>query len=249
MYQMIVGSTNFLRRIDTDFVNISPISLHLKTSCPSAPSAVIITAGSPPVCGTWLPASEAREVAKHESLFGTFLSDGLRALFPDAINALTPPDGRETAFTVFGHQFKSASDARRQSMASHRLELPPREFETSWEDHLSTLPPFILATSSIDGHRPTEEIPPVVETPLSPSEEAMFHVLCAASDWESSSPAGEGPVEGHAEDAAVASARPSTESADRAHERPLRRSKRVANAVATRSRTRSSRRGSRTSLS
>ncbi|RPD65963.1 hypothetical protein L226DRAFT_455201 [Lentinus tigrinus ALCF2SS1-7] len=249
VYQMIVGSSTFLRRIDTDFVNVSSISLHLKTSCPSAPNAVTITAGSPPVCGTWLPASEARNVAKDEPMFGAFLSDGLRTLFPKAINALTPPDGRETAFTAFGHQFRSASDARRQSMASHRLELPPREFETSWEDHLSTHPPFILATSSIDGHRPTEEIPPVVETPLSPTEEEMFRVLCAASDWEPTMPAAEGPVEENAEDAAAASARPATEAPDCAHEPPLRRSKRVANAVATRSRTRSSRRGSRTSLS
>ncbi|KAI0721601.1 hypothetical protein C8T65DRAFT_565661 [Cerioporus squamosus] len=247
VYQMTVGSSTLLRRIDTDFVNVSPISLH---PCSSAPSAVIITAGSPLVCGTWLPVSEARKVATDEHIFGTFLSDRLRSLFPDAINTLTPPDGWEPAYTAFGHQFKSASDARRQSMASHRLELPPREFETSWEDHLSTHPPFILATSSIDGHRPAEDIIPVVETPLSPTEEEMFHVLCAASDWEPTPPAAEEPVDESAEDGAAASARSTTEPSDGALDRPLRRSKRVANAVATRSRsTRSSRRGSRTSLS
>ncbi|TFK83938.1 hypothetical protein K466DRAFT_497500 [Polyporus arcularius HHB13444] len=244
VYQMIVGSSTYLRRIDTDFVNISPMSLH---SCPSTPSAVTITAGSPPVCGTWLPASEARMLTKDEVMFGAFLSDELHLLFPDAVNVLTPSGGREAAYSAFGHQFKSASDARRQSMASHRLELPPREFEASWEDHLFTHPPFILATSSIDGHRPAEEITPVVETPLSPTEEAMFHVLCAASDWEPNTPAAEGPVDEDAEDASV---RLTTESSDGSLERPLRRSKRVANAVATRSRsTRSSRRGSRTSLS
>ena len=51
-------------------------------------------------------------------------------------------------------------------MASHRLELPPREFEVSWEDHLSTHPPFILATAALDEHRPAiEEIAATVETP------------------------------------------------------------------------------------
>ncbi|KAI0747953.1 hypothetical protein C8Q80DRAFT_1219320 [Daedaleopsis nitida] len=247
VYQMTLDITTFLRRMDTNFVNVSSIAQHLNAPCLSAPDAVTITAGSPLVCGMWAPLVVARDFATAEPAFKSFLSDDVCRLFPEAVGVLC--SGRETAYTPFGHQFKSASDARRVSMTSHRLDLPPREFEVSWEDHLATHPPFILATAAIDGHRPTEEEEPaVIETPLSPTEEEMFHVLCAAPEWETPPPVEE-PIEG-AEEEPASSARPSTESADPSQERPLRRSKRVAaNAVATRSRTRSSRRGSRTSLS
>ncbi|KAI1787895.1 hypothetical protein LXA43DRAFT_676070 [Ganoderma leucocontextum] len=245
VYQLTWGSSTLLRRVDTDFVNASPISQVLSVAIPTAPSAVVVTAGSPLVCGTWVPLSVAQDVAKDESTLTTFLSDGLRLLFPDAIHTLQPAGSLQTTHPQFGHQFESASEARRRGMTSHRLELPPREFEVSWEDHLYTHPPFILATAALDGHGTTmEEIPAAVETPLSPTEEEMFHVLCAASEWEAS-PAEEcvdQPTEAFSASASL------PDMTDSVQGRPLRRSKRVANAAAT-SRTRSSRRGSRTSLS
>ncbi|KAI0374710.1 hypothetical protein BV20DRAFT_1079791 [Pilatotrama ljubarskyi] len=252
VYQMTLGSATLFRRIDTDFVNMSPIAQHLGVVCPSVPNAVIVTGGSPDVCGTWVPLEVAQSIAKGDSMLETFLSEDLRSLFPASLNVLDPPLDRKPSPAGYGHQFKSASDARRRSMTSHRLELPQREFEVSWEDHLSTHPPFILATSAIDGHRPVAEEPPPVVEALSPTEEEMFHVLCADPEWDAvtPSPTEERPPE--VSDAAVAAAvvpiSPTT-AAEVAQERPLRRSKRVANAVTTRSRTRSSKRGSRTSLS
>ncbi|OSD02904.1 hypothetical protein PYCCODRAFT_1366761 [Trametes coccinea BRFM310] len=259
VYQMTLGTSTLLRRIDTDFVNISPIARHLGKTCPSVSSSVLVTGGSPSVCGTWAPLEVARSLAKDESLMAAFLSDNLRSLFPEAINALYPPAVEpKTPCSGFGHQFRSASEARRRSMTSHRLELPPREFEVSWEDHLATHPPFILASSAIDGHRPVpEEAPPVVEA-LSPTEEEMFHVLCADPEWDADRTPAEEPMQ-DTEDAAPppspppqpqrrTSSRP-PDASEAAQDRPLRRSKRVANAVTTRSRTRSSKRGSRTSLS
>ena len=247
MYQLTLGSSTLLRRVDTDFVNVSPIAQRLGVDPPSVPNAVVINAGSSTVCGTWVPLSVAQEVAVDESSLALFLSDDLRSLFPDTIDVLHPADGPSTTHPQFGHQFQSASEARRRGMTSHRLELPPREFEVSWEDHLATHPPFILATAAIGGHHAAVEEPPaVVETPLSPTEEEMFHVLCAASEWESPPP--EVPCVDDTVAAATTSA-PPTEATDGVQDRPLRRSKRVANAAATRSRTRSSRRGSRTSLS
>ncbi|KAI9064254.1 hypothetical protein FKP32DRAFT_1570414 [Trametes sanguinea] len=261
VYQMTLGTSTLLRRIDTGFVNISPIARHLGKTCPSVSSTVVVTGGSPSVCGTWAPLEVARNLAKDESVLGTFLSDDLRSLFPEAINALCPPAVEpKTPCSGYGHQFKSASEARRRSMTSHRLELPPREFEVSWEDHLATHPPFILATSAIDGHRPIpEEAPPVVEA-LSPTEEEMFHVLCADPDWDADRTPAEEDMQDTEDVApppspppqpqapATPSSRPS-DASEVAQDRPLRRSKRVANAVTTRSRTRSSKRGSRTSLS
>ncbi|EIW60306.1 uncharacterized protein TRAVEDRAFT_70735 [Trametes versicolor FP-101664 SS1] len=246
VYQMTLGSSLVLRRIDTDFVNASPIAQRLRVSCPSAPNAVAVMGGSPSICGTWVPLDVARTLAKGESALETFLSYDLRCLFPPSLNAVHPVGDRQPASSGYGHQFKSASEARRQSMTSHRLELPPREFEVSWEDHLSTHPSFILATSALDGHRPAmEEAPlPVVET-LSPTEEAMFHVLCADPEWDE---APRSPTEEHAPEVGDTAIRPA-DTTETPQDRPLRRSKRVANTVTTRSRTRSSKRGSRTSLS
>ena len=242
MYRLTWGSSTLLRRVDTDFVNASSISQVLSVAIPTAPSAVVVTAGSSLVCGTWVPLSVAQDIAKDESALTTFLSDDLRSLFPDALRTLQPAVGLQTTHPDLGHQFESASEARRRSMTSHRLELPPREFEVSWEDHLSTHPPFILATAALDEHRPTmEDIPASVETPLSPTEEEMFQVLCATSEWETS------PTDECTEAFSASASLPDI--TDSFQERPLRRSKRVANAAATRSRTRSSRRGSRTSLS
>ena len=172
----------------------------------------------------------------------TFLSNELHSLFPGAINSLCPDDGRSTAHAAFGHQFKSVSDARRLSMTSHRLELPPREFEEPWDELLTTHPSFTFPTAALDGQRPaSEEMPAVVETPLSPTEEEMFDVLCAAPEWDSATVAAAADTEDGAGAALI-------DLADNGQEQPLRRSKRVAN-VATRSRTRSTKRGSRTSLS
>ncbi|KAH9901218.1 hypothetical protein C8Q73DRAFT_742828 [Cubamyces lactineus] len=248
VYQMSLGTSTFLRRIDSDFVNITPIAQYLGTQSPLVPNAVVVSGGSPGICGSWVPLGIARSTAEDALDFRTFLSEDLRTLFPASIHVLCSGVGSKAPCTGFGHQFNSASDARRRSMASHRLELPPREFEASWEDHLSTHPPFILATSAIDGHHSIpEEEPPVVEA-LSPTEEEMFHVLCADPEWDSINSTMDGRGT-DMDETDVAQSRP-TDPLDGAQERPLRRSKRVAaSAVATRSRTRSSKRGSRTSLS
>ncbi|CDO70735.1 hypothetical protein BN946_scf184798.g50 [Trametes cinnabarina] len=256
VYQVALGTSTLLRRIDTGFVNISPIAQYFRKTLPSASGSVIVNRGSPHVCGTWVPLTVARRLVEDEPTLSTFLSDELRSLFPDAINALCPAVEPKTPCADYGHQFKSASEARRRSMTSHRLELPPREFEVSWEDHLATHPPFILATSAIDGHQPIPgEAPPIVEA-LSPTEEEMFHVLCADPEWDADGAPTEETVQ-NAEDGPAAPPSPplppttsrDLDAAEAAHDRPLRRSKRVANAITTRSRTRSSKRGSRTSLS
>ncbi|KAH9854059.1 hypothetical protein C2E23DRAFT_819369 [Lenzites betulinus] len=244
VYQMTLDATCFFRRVDTDFVNLSSITQYLGVDCPSVPDAVTVLGGAPPVRGTWVPSDVARSVVPGESVFKLFLSKDLRSRFPPLLNALCPIGDRKFVCTGYGHQFRSASDARRQTMTSHRLELPPREYETSWEEHLSTHPPFILATSAIDGHQAdADEVPaPMVEA-LSPTEEAIFHVLCADPDWDDAPS-----TEERAPEAVRNVVRPYV-ATDVQQERPLRRSKRVANTVTTRSRTRSSKRGSRTSLS
>ncbi|KAI0831126.1 hypothetical protein BC628DRAFT_1407693 [Trametes gibbosa] len=244
VYQMTLNAFRFFRRVDTDFVNLSSITHYLGVDCPPVYDAVIVLGGTTAVRGTWVPLDVARSVVPGESPFKVFLSGDLHLRFPASLNALRSIGDQKFVSTGYGHQFRSASDARRQTRTSHRLELPPREFETSWEDHISTHPPFILATSAINGHQSlAEEVPPPMVEALSPTEEAIFHVLCADSEWDDVPPIGE-----CAPDVACAVVQPCI-AADIPQERTLRRSKRVANTVTTRSRTRSSKRGSRTSLS
>ena len=241
MYRAELESSTLLRRVDTDFVNLTLIADHLHIVNPPVPDAVVITSGSPLVCGTWVPLNVAQELVKDEASLQTFLADDLRSLFPSSIDMLCPPKDSATTRPAFGHQFMSASDARHFSMASHRLELPPREFEEPWDALLTTHPSFLtFPKAAIEGQRSTtEDSPTVPPLPLSATEEEMFHAYFVAPS--------EGAVENIGDSAAI-SCRSSIDAADNERERPLRRSKRVAD-VATRSRTRSTKRGSRTSLS
>lgn len=241
-----------LRRFDTEFVNVSPVVQYLNVACPgeAVPNVVTISTGSRSVCGIWVPLADAQTIAGDDPLFKTFLSDDLCSHFPPPLADLRTVDGRGPPTSQFGHQFVSVSDARRRTISSHRLELPPREFDVSWarghfevEDHLLHHPPFVLAQAALDPLLPPVEAP-APEVPLSPSEEEMFRVLCAAPDWDAAKQSVEA-VEGDVEDAAD----PSSSVPTVVEERPLRRSKRVPKAVVARSRTRSSKRGSRTSLS
>jgi hypothetical protein len=103
-----------------------------------------------------------------------------------------------------------------------------------------------------------------VETPLSATEQEMFHALCSSPDWEKENtpPAGagsgaEGAVrckggeEPEGDDVVPERGAAAGAGAGGHAERPLRRSKRVANAmaVAARTRTRTCRRSARNSLS
>lgn len=268
MYQMTLGSYLHLRRIDSDYVNISHLQdfLGVDLSAGELPNAVVISQGSSFVCGTWVPAAAARQLIVDQPLVNAFLSDDLESRFPPTLDAFTRSKSQSHSLVhPFGRPFQSTTESKRESLSSFRLELPSRDPDAPWEagtdspwdveDHLlSVHPPFALASAV--------RVPPVIlptedtepETPLSPSEEEMFRTLCSVPDWEPESvklvdvdePLPVTTLE--QEEAAV-----TEDSRESVRERPLRRSKRVSTAVATRpttrSRTRSNKRGSRSSLS
>ncbi|KAI0080585.1 hypothetical protein K474DRAFT_210981 [Panus rudis PR-1116 ss-1] len=258
VYQMTLGSHMILRRIDTDYVNISPILDFLGLPHPSVdiPHAVTVSQGSSVVCGSWVKVSAARELIRDQPLVGVFLSDDLAARFPPALHDFHRSNTQGRSLSQFGPSFRSTIEAKRESNSSFKIELPSREPGTPWdrcgaspwdvEDHLlSVHPPFALATAfqhAAPVSLPEDELP--VETPLSPTEEEIFHSLCSAPEWEPSPasvcvPAAETADSDVNQDTRLPPPR----------NRPLRRSKRVADAAANRSRTRSSKRGSRSSLS
>ncbi|KAH9951265.1 hypothetical protein B0H21DRAFT_776017 [Amylocystis lapponica] len=251
VYCTFVGFTRFVRRVDSDFVNVSVIMKVLGLPYPRSPHAVVVS-GSPDVQGTWLPLAEARDIVKGHAELVLFLSDDLYERFPTRLHPCRQADAPAQTADQFGAQFRSTLHSSRRSPSAQQLDLPPRETGALWErgmlshldveDHIFSVHPAYARESAVfPSHLPED----VAEAPLSPSEEEMFDSLCAVPDWEEAAAAVEDAEESLDSVGPAASATKDTACRDR----PLRRSKRVANAIATRSRTRSSKRGSRSSLS
>ena len=306
VYQMTLGSSLLLRRLDTDFVNISPIATHLGIPPPSPTlilNAVVITKGSPAVVGTWVPLSSAQTFVREHPLPGglldVFLSDTLFERFPPALQDFHRTNAPGRLLNQFGPHFSSTLiEAQRQQLAlrtdfssAEKKSLPlqqqpqqqwGREPVSEWDvqEDLSLRPiapttvvggPFPFALMLMNGAGTN-----VVETPLSATEQEMFHVLCAMPEWEKekeNSP----PLSSIEDDSLVidvvkecedssskkaidvcydgnSSSRPPHPQQRSGANPPLRRSKRVANAaaavntIAANTRSGSKKRGARNSL-
>lgn len=246
---MTLNSSPLLRRIDTDFVNLSPIMKSLAISSPpsSIPNAIVISRGSTAVTGTWVPLATAqafvRENPLPEGILDIFLSDTLFERFPPALQDFHRSKEAGRLLDQFGPHFNSTVAAVPIPVRAEREGgvVWDRDPHPDWamEDLHALPPPFPII------HQPTPEEVAVVETPLSATEQEMFHALCSVPDWDKEN-AGDvlAPSEGAPEVA------PRCEpAAKQAPAIPLRRSKRVANAhtntPATQPRGRPRKRGSR----
>ncbi|KAI0340519.1 hypothetical protein BDW22DRAFT_379519 [Trametopsis cervina] len=273
VYHMVLGSSCILRRVDTGFINITPILQFFGLEQPdltTLPSSYIVTRGSSLICGTWTSLTSARELFQSQSLLNLFLSDNLHQQFPPSFRELRDKAVSEQALPQFGFgpHFQSTVDAKRESTSSFRLKLPQRSVGTPWElgmvqqwdveDHLlSVHPPFALCSASLKIAPSSYEDQAPPETPLSPTEEEMFRVLCSAADWEPPTLC-EDRTPTHSSIAAVllqdegeVSATDVTPCVEhgKEQERPLRRSRRVATTAASRPCTRSTaRRGKQSHL-
>lgn len=259
---MVVNSATMLRRVDSDFVNITPVADFLSITLPRLSKAVVVENESSCSRGTWVPLETAQELAKDHPLLAVFVSDRLYDRFPSRVHDLrTMP--HDQSIDRFGPPFASNPEVKRRTTLTRRLEFPPREAGAPWErgmvshwdveEHLLSAH-FSSSVVNIASPERTAEADTVVpETPLSPTEEEMFRVLCSNPDWETAPSRESSPVVEVVplpEDASERSTQVVRELA--CLDRPLRRSKRVANAIvaaAVRPRTRSSKRGSRSSLS
>lgn len=258
VYQMTLGISSLLRRIDTDFVNLSPIAKHIGAPLPATkliPNAMVISRGSPIILGTWVPLASAQSFIREHPLPGApldiFLSDVLYERFPKALHDFHKSNPNRRLLNHFGPHFRSTLELRLQTSSSKDpFDSNPWDMEESheWkiEDHLMAVhTPYMLLTAS---GPLLQEDAGLAETPLSPTEQEMFHTLCAAPDWDDGASAKDVPEVDQDEERAE-SEPAEEEKPARRQQRPLRRSKRVANAIAARSRTRSSKRASRGSLS
>jgi len=238
----MLGSTLLLRRIDTDFVNLSTILAHLSLSPPSPlPNACVnVSHPSLSIDGIWAPLSVARVYAHDlpEGVESIFLSDDLVMRFPTALQDFYQKSTSGRLLNQFGPYFNASLSLPE---AGNPLRIPQLDHgksakEDVWEgsieaglveEPLLAIPPSVnLALAALHPLTSTEGAAALTEMPLSPTEQEMFRTLCVHPDWETE----EAGTTRNGENADTAPKRSPT------RERPLRRSRRVADAVAARSR-------------
>lgn len=254
VYEMCLDSSAILRRVDTDFVNISPLLRNFDMTVPDLSgmqSSTVVSKGSPAVCGTWVPLACAQALFHNRDSLDVFLSDDLHKRFPQALQDFHSSSSHERSLARFGPNFQSTQEAKKQFLGSFRVELPARPVypsvedeedpiaESPWEAHWHLLH---LRDAPLPEPTETQAVP---ETPLSPAEEEMFHVLCSVPDWEESessmSPPPLPPVPMPLQPllSVPQAVEPPAVEVVPCRERPLRRSRRTIPGVVNRPRTRS----------
>jgi len=265
VYQMTLGTHTLLRRLDTDFVNLSPIVTFSNTPYPvlsTIPNATVISRGSAAVKGTWVPLAAAQAYVRDHPLpsgvLDVFLSDTLSERFPPALQEFARgSDGNGSvgrALGQFGAHFGSTLQATQlclsqQNNSQSEASSPRRE-----PDNIIT---SLLTPITVPQHKtPDEDVDATAVTePLSSTEQQMFTELCVTTEWEKDSPATatqcefeppplsplsdcpDGPLDLYQD---LAMPQRELEPERERSGRPLRRSKRVADAmIKAQSRTRS----------
>ncbi|KAJ7752036.1 hypothetical protein B0H16DRAFT_813927 [Mycena metata] len=232
VYQMTLGSYTLLRRLDTDFVNLSPIVAYSYAPAPvlsTIPNATVISRGSTAIAGTWVPLAAARAYVRDHPLPGrpldVFLSDTLFERFPSALQEFHKSSSSGRTLNQFGPHFGSTLQATQLCSQSERRELDMSSLPTPTPTSFpTTLSPDAAAA----------------EQPLSSTEQQMFRELCVTTDWDKDAGGGTSPPPSPLSDVPESESVP--EPGGRSG-RPLRRSKRVADAmIAAQSQTRSRRR-------
>ncbi|KAF7363284.1 hypothetical protein MSAN_00983600 [Mycena sanguinolenta] len=186
VYQMTLKTHTLLRRLDTDFVNLSPIVAYANTPYPvlsTIPNATVISRGSAAVKGTWVPLSAAQAYVRDHPLpkgvLDVFLSDALSERFPPALQEFARgSDGNGSvgrALGQFGAHFGSTLQATQLCQSSSNGSSPRRE-----PDNIITslYAPISVPDTEVDA---TE--------PLSSTEQQIFRELCITTDWDKESPA------------------------------------------------------------
>jgi hypothetical protein len=244
IYQLIVDSYPLLRRFDTDFVNLSRIAEYLgqpRSSLESISVAKDVVDGCPLIRGKWVPLEKARSfvnVLSMHHVLDMFLSEKLSDQFPPCVQALHRSHHHLRSCNQFGPPFRSMVEDRRPPISIDDLFEASMSWERDDDDHLISVHPS-LGIKSMDISVPAlQEDNGVQETPLSPTEQEIFHSFCGSPEWDSPTPViTEITAESGKENEDIRPAEERTLRGVRA--RTLRRSKRVADAMASRSRTRS----------
>ncbi|KAH9483774.1 hypothetical protein JR316_0003250 [Psilocybe cubensis] len=208
VYHMMLGAFQLLRRIDTDFVNLSPIAALAASSTPplktltmiasAIPNAVVIPRGSPQVCGTWVPLAAAQEYVRvhlpeeRKADLAVFLDDELVERFPEALRDFYRSGRKGRGLGVFGKHFASTLQAAElevqmeggaSAVQQRQLQSPQRQqqitVQTSASASVAAQGMFVGGVT-VGKHLLEEDVVP----PLSASEQQLFHELCVMPDDE-----------------------------------------------------------------
>ncbi|KAJ7063128.1 hypothetical protein C8F01DRAFT_1131661 [Mycena amicta] len=217
VYQTTIGNTVLLRRLDTDFVNLTPIAAVSRAPFPvlsTIPNATVISRGSTVVRGTWVPLSAAQAYVRDHPpeavALRVFLSDRLASRFPPALAAWKENASNGRSLGVFGQHFGSTVQPTALCSASvgERRELDVTSL-------LTPVAPTFTASAVPLGN--------CAEPPLSSTEQQIFRELFDTNEWD-------GDVDS-APPSPLSDVPPDEENVPPAP--PLRRSKRVADAKVT----------------
>ena len=204
-------------------MNLSTLLCHLRLPVPSPlPLACVsIVHRVPSVNGVWAPLGVARTFARGlpDGVEDVFLSDELVMRFPTALQEFHKKSTPGRMLNQFGPHFKSSSTPNGLLSPPGSDDTPP-DNEAVWDTALEepVVMSFDVALPTLRPCVPTEDISNLRETPLSLSEQELFHTLCVCPDWES-------------EEVDVVANDSLGEACGR-EEKPLRRSRRVADAAA-----------------
>ena len=241
---MMLGGFQLLRRIDTDFVKLSPIVAYSGASPPlqsAIPSTTVITKGSPEACGSWVPLSAAQDYVKEHlhpdnKVLDIFLSEELVEMFPPALQDFRRSNAPARAFNQFGKHFNSTLE-----MAGLEVD----DVKTTWDVLPQSLPPQEPSTCDVADAVVREE----KDVPLTQTEQELFHELCVIPDWVEDAdmtvdpplPCGDASEQARASEPPILpepattvepTPVPTASKAAAAPAAPLRRSRRVADALA-----------------
>ncbi|KAF8163008.1 hypothetical protein B0H34DRAFT_303935 [Crassisporium funariophilum] len=206
VYQMMLNAFQLLRRIDTDFVNLSPIVAFSGAPHPvlsAIPNAMVITRGSPEVSGTWVPLSVAqayvgRHLVGETSSLDVFLSDRLVERFPSALQDFHRSNAQARGLKQFGKHFGSTLQASALEVQTDCVPTPSSGGGNSpggtWDSRFGWMQkegegsaPFALAAvlGMGIGMGMGERREGVESVPLSATEQEIFKELCVIPpDWE-----------------------------------------------------------------
>ena len=177
VYRMVLGASHFLRRIDTDFVNLSCITNYTSTPLNSVHNPIhnfpCITQGSQTVMGIWVPLSVAQEYVKDhpskDDVFDVFLSDQLHGRFPSALQDFVKSSAHTRTLNQFGPHFASTLEAQRVSTKQ-----PSQHVMSPASEGYALSPPLTVSA---------KHPPEVDDVPLNEAEQEIFE-LCVVPDWD-----------------------------------------------------------------
>ncbi|KAJ8078605.1 hypothetical protein PM082_012888 [Marasmius tenuissimus] len=176
VYQTTLGSYVVTRRIDSDFVNLTPILDHTKYPHPAfnaIPGGTVVSKGSPDIQGVWVPLSIAQSYNYAlGNVLSTFVSDDLVDLFPSVVKdfARHSREQGQGPAQGFGKAFASGMQAMEVVDAAGATSLP-----------VPPLTQLQIVSPPLSPGKMNEEVSML---PLSPREEEIFQELCVNLEWE-----------------------------------------------------------------